>query len=266
MSSKLYKQVNYHADIDYFSGYIVEYDLRKANISALLTRGIINQNTYNYLLNADKQYREVYIGNMIKQDKNIYKEIQAGIIDAKRQFIAINDIKDEEILEIRNDAIYLLTDRPIQQQVSDYYFFAKKSFFTFYFKFYFNKDFFYRFDSNSEKDIIEIKGINDEKLALHQDYFLKFIADTIYGIERSSTEEVLNRCNEFYTAYVNRQLDIGFYREFNAESCYRISMKDKSFLLAAAGENNKPYIDINYNLRILRDLMKVVDSIYFSRR
>jgi hypothetical protein len=77
---------------------------------------------------------------------------------------------------------------------------------------------------------------------------------------------VLNRCNEFYTAYVNRQLDIGFYREFNAESCYRISMKDKSFLLVAAGENNKPYIDINYNLRILRDLIRVIDSIYFSRR
>ena len=266
MNSKLWKQVNYHADIDYFSGYIVEYDMRKANISALLSRGIINMDTYNYLFNADKKYREVYIGNMIKQDKNIYKEIQAGIIYAKKQFIEINDIKDEEILEIRNDAIYLLTDRPIQQQMSDYYFFAKKSFFTFYFRFYFNKDFFYRFDFNTEKDIIEVKGISDEKLIFHQDYFLKFIADIAYGIERSNVEDVLNRWNEFYNAYVNKQLDIGFYREFNEESCYRISMKDKSFLLEAASEQNKPYIDINYNLRILRDLMKVVDSIYFSRR
>ena len=266
MNSKLWKQVNYHADIDYSSGYIVEYDMRKANISALLSRGIINMDTYTYLFNADKKYREVYIGNMIKQDKNIYKEIQAGIIDAKKQFMEINDIKDEEILEIRNDAIYLLTDRPIQQQISEYYFFAKKSVFTFYFRFYFNKDFFYRFDGNSGKDIIEVKGISDEKLIPHQEYFLKFIADTVYGIERSNIEDVLNRCNEFYNAYVNKQLDIGFYREFNTESCYRISMKDKSFLLEAAVESNKPYIDINYNLRILRDLMKIVDSIYFSRR
>lgn len=266
MSSKLYKQVNYHADIDYFSGYIVEYDMRKANISALLTRGIINQSTYNYLLNVDKQYREVYIGNMIKQDKNIYKEIQAGIIDAKKQFMEANKIEDNDILEIRNDAIYLLTDRPIIQQFGDNYFFAKKSSFTFYFRFYYNKDFFYKFDSLNQKDIIEVKGISDEKLVLHQEYFLKFIADTLYSLERSSTEEVLNSCNEFYNAYLNKQLDNGYYREFNQESCFRISRPTKSFLLEQINDSYKPYIDINYNLRILRDLIKVVDSIYFSRR
>ena len=87
MSSSLYDKQNYSNGIEYYSGYIVEYDLRKANISALLSRGIISTELYTNLLNSDKQYREVYIGNMIKQNNSIYKEIQQGIIDAKRQFI-----------------------------------------------------------------------------------------------------------------------------------------------------------------------------------
>lgn len=266
MNSNLYRQINYHADIDYFSGYIVEYDLSKANISALLTRGIIPQDIYNYLLNADKQYREVYIGNMIKQDKQIYKEIQAGIIDAKKQFIEVNNIDDTEILEIRNDAIFLLTDRPMKQQFGENYFFAKKSFFNFYFRFYWNKEFFYRYDNYSGKDIIEVKGISDEKLILHSDYMLKFIADTVYNIQRSDIKEVLKSCNEFYNAYVTKQLDIGFYREFNANSCFRVSRLNKAFLFESISNDQKSYIDINYNLRILRDLIKIVDSIYFSRQ
>ena len=54
MSSSLYDKQNYSNGIEYYSGYIVEYDLRKANISALLSRGIISTELYTNLLNSDK--------------------------------------------------------------------------------------------------------------------------------------------------------------------------------------------------------------------
>ena len=269
MSSDLYKQINYTAPVNYFSGYIVEYDLSKANISALLSRGIIDSAKYEFLKNSDKQFREVYIGNLIRENNNIYKEIQAGIIQAKKTFVEINNIEDDEILEIRNDAIFVLTDRPMEQQVSDHYFFAKKSIFTFFFRFYFNNEFFYRYDNSTDSDVIEVKGIKDDKLILHQNYMLKFLADTVYSIERSDIEEVIDSYNEFYINYLNKQLDVGFYREFNSQSGFRIPARIgdiTSFILPSVEEHQKYSIDINYNLRILRDLFKVINSIYFSRR
>ena len=265
MSTDLYNRVNYHSEIDYYSGYIIEYDLSKANINALFTREMIDPNLYTFLYTADKKYREIIIGNMIKENPNIYKEIQAGIIDAKKQFVEANNIEDHEILSIRNDAFYLLTDRPMEQKFG-FYNFAKKSVFTFYFKFFQDNDFFYRYDLHAGTDIVEVKGISDENLALHQDYFLKFIVDTLYSIERSNIEDVLNDCNAFYTAYLNKELDIGYYREFNNNSSFRVTTKNKSYLIPNLDEANKLYININYNLRILRDLIKVVDSIYFQRK
>ena len=267
MSSSLYDKQNYSNGIDYYSGYIVEYDLRKANISALLSRGIISTELYTNLLNSDKQYREVYIGNMIKQNNSIYKEIQQGIIDAKRQFIEANNIEDEEILAIRNDALFILSDRPMIQEFGNYYF-AKKNIFTFFFRFYKNNEWYYRFDQSTMSDIIEIKGMKDEKLLYHKDHFLKFLADISYNLQRSSIEETLSRCNEFYEDYLNRRLDINYYREFNNNSEFRISFQQlgKSYLTPELQQSDIENLDINFNLRILRDLIKVIDQIYFSQR
>ena len=264
-NSDLYNQTNYSNGIDYFSGYIIEYDLSKANINALLSRGIINQELYNNLYNADKRYREVYVGNMIKQNNNIYKEIQAGIKDAKRMFFETNHIQNEEILSIRNDAVFILSERPMEQSFGNYYF-AKKNVFTLFFKFYSNKEFYYRFDQNTQKDIIEIKGISDEKLNDHKDHFLKFMADIAYSVQRSTIEETLNRYNEFYNSYLYKVLDYHFYREFSQINKYRVTVGNKSYLMYSCNQESVNLLDINYNLKILRDLGVIIDKMYFNQK
>lgn len=267
MASELYNNQNYSKGLDYYSGYIVEYDMSKANINALLSRGIINKELYDKLYNANKQYREVYIGNMIKNNENIYKEIQAGIIEAKKLFVEANNIIDEEIFSIRNDAIYILSDRQMKQKFDNYYF-VKKNIYTFFFRFYNNKEWYYRFDQLSNNDIIDIKGINNESLLYHQGFFLKFLADVSYSIQRSSIEDTLELVNDFYEDYINRRLDIRYYREFNNMSEYRITFArfNRSYIIPELGSADLKNIDINFNLRILRDLIKVVDQIYFNQR
>ena len=59
-----------------YSSNIYEYDVRAANINCLLADGKISEDLYNYLNTSTKQFREVYIGNMIKADKSVYKTIQ----------------------------------------------------------------------------------------------------------------------------------------------------------------------------------------------
>ncbi len=253
----------YDLDIPYYSGYIVEYDIRKANISALRSRDIIDQATYDMLYNADKQFREVYVGKMIQKDRSIYENIQAGIKDAKRKFFGANHIKNEEVLSIKNDAVFILSSRQMRT-VFDLYEFANKGNYTFYFK-SMKKQFFYRFDNHTGKDILEVKGISDEKLMYHVDFFVKFLLDVFYMLQKSSIEETLNLCNQFYDDYVNRRLDIRYYRELNPDNIYRITRPNKNFFgLTEIDPKNIDLIDINYNLRIVRDLINVVNMIYLN--
>ena len=262
-TEELWKQVNYNLSIPYYSGYIVEYDIRKANINALLSRNIIDQSTYDMLYESDKQYREVYIGNMIKRDPNIYKEIQAGIINAKKQFFKANNIKDSEVLSIKNDAIFVLSSRRMKTKFGLMEF-INKGYYTFYFTTS-RLQFFYRFDKNKGTDIVEIKGISDNKLNYHKDYLLKFILDTFYNLEMSSIEETLMRCNQFFELYVQRKLDVGFYREFNSDNAFRITRANgKSFCITGAKQEDLKYLNIGYNLRIIRDLINIVNMVYFN--
>lgn len=268
MSTELYKEVNYNAQLNYYSGCIVEYDLRKANISALLTRGVIDKDKYNFLYNCEKEYREYYIGMMIKSNPDVYKEIQAGIIEAKRLFVELNNIQDEEILEIRNDALFLLTERPIIEQVGSNYYFVKKNSYTFFFRMFNGHEFFYRYDSIQNLDIVQVKGINEDNIKLHQKYMIKFITDTIFGIEQNNIENVISKCNTFYSDYLTRALPVEYYREFNNISMYRIYTNfyyNKSFLTPGISQNQLKYLDIGYNLRIIRDIITMVDSIYLQK-
>ena len=106
MFSNLWENVNYTAPLPSYTGFITEYDLSKANISALFSRGVITKDLYDDLYGADKHYREVMIGIMIKRDRGIYEEIAAGIKDAKRMLFEANNIQDSEILSINNDAVF----------------------------------------------------------------------------------------------------------------------------------------------------------------
>ena len=264
-NTPLYERHTYDLDIPYYSGYIVEYDIRKANISALRSRGTISQEVYDMLYIADKQFREVYVGNMIKQDKSIYDSIQEGIKDAKKKFFSINHIKNEEVLSIKNDAVFVLTSRKMKTNF-DLYEFANKGYYTFYFK-SMGKQFFYRFDNHTMTDIVEVKGIKEEKLIYHKDFFLKFLLDVFYSLQKSSIEETLNLCNQFYEAYVNRQLDLQFYRELSPDNIYRLTHTNHgAFGLTDVDPKYLDLIDINYNLRIIRDLINVVNMIYFNQK
>ena len=137
-TSKIYERTIYDKnELPYVSNVITEYDLRKANISALRYYNIINDEDYNILLSMPKKVRELNIGMMIKKDISIFKHIKNGIIKAKELFFDINNIEDREVLSIKNDAIFLMGTRNIQCNVNELFTFVPKNTYTFYkFKFF----------------------------------------------------------------------------------------------------------------------------------
>ena len=109
MISQLYKRINYSSEFSYIiSRYIREYDISKANINILYSLNLITKSQYEYLDKADRMERQVIIGLMQQKDNNISIALKKGIIEAKEQFFVSNNIQDNEVLCIKNDAIFLI--------------------------------------------------------------------------------------------------------------------------------------------------------------
>ena len=99
----IYDKVNYTSDISYLANTIIyEYDISKANINVLYSKGAIDKQTYDYLYNANRMIRQVYIGKLQRDDKNIVSILKQGIIEAKKMLFEANNIEDYEVLSIKN--------------------------------------------------------------------------------------------------------------------------------------------------------------------
>ena len=109
---------------------------------------------------------------------------------------------------------------------------------------------------------IDIKGISKANQVLHQEYMISFIANVIYMIERVSVNDALTMVTEFYKNYVDRKLPIGYYRNLDADSMYRVS--GSNFYISNSLELDE--IDIGCNLRILREIWSIVLSLCNLRK
>ena len=197
-------KINYTIPIDIYKGYIYEYDLSKANISSLLYTNYISLDEYNRIYNMDKLKREITIGMMIKDNSEAYEKIKFGIYTAKSKFISANNLRDEEIISIKNDAIF--TTRKCEYTTFDniftfnlkntYALFIKLKELEIYYNYFINKD--------NIIDIIDVKGISDDKLILHKNGMLDIISETCYDILNLTPYEALNNISEKFKLYIKR--------------------------------------------------------------
>lgn len=264
---------NYLTSTRYISGRIVEYDLKSANISVLKNRDIITNEDYEKLKNLPKDIREKEIGLREKADPSIYTEIQLGIREAKLLLSEQNNLDEEQIVRIANDALYINSPLDLKfTKFGEYIEFKHKS----EYDIYCNLNGIIIFCKFSDDNIhIDVKGLGDNS-NLHQDYMVYTIMYTIALLERSSVVDAIQYLNEICEQYIHRQLPIGYYREFNSQSLYRIIYN------IVGGTFEKPYItnvamnclsdvdisvvDINYNYTVLRELWSILFEIYTIRR
>lgn len=243
-------RTSYIYPLRYISGRIVEYDIKSANVSILYKYGKIDKKYYNYLTSLPKISREIEIGLLIRDDITYFDTIQEGIKEAKFALGKTNNIKPEEIIRVANDAVYINRPYDLKYTSFDNIIFNIKTISNSMIKL----DKLVIFISyNGDNINIDVKGINDDKLSLHQEYMLSFIANAVYLLERSSIEDSIKFITEFYEDYINLRLDKGFYRELNVYSLFKY--KHSEFFLEELSIND---IDINYNLFIIRELWSII--------
>lgn len=264
LKSQLYNSTVYRPQLPYvINTFIYEYDLSKANISTLLAQGIINKNKYDELYYANRDERQITIGLMIRENKDVGNAIKNGIRDAKRMLFDANNIEDWEVLTIKNDAVFII-GRELEYTEFEHYKFVKKNIYTIFLQLNEYEIYYYdRFDLNGELDInIDVKGLNDNLLPLHEHGILELICYVCFELQRGSISDLLSYVSKLYEDYIFRRLPLDYYREFNFKSKYAIISRFSIFYFDHISEKHIEYLDINCNLLLIRTLIQIISSIY----
>lgn len=253
------EKINISPDYKYLYGnYIREYDISKCNINMMMVYGVITEKLYNHLYNSDKQYREIYIGNLIRNDKNVYKVISDGIIKYRNMLFMKNNITESDILTIKNDAVFVINKNLEYTEFDKYIKFANKSTYTSFFKIN-NLELYY----NINTDVLDIKGMSDHNIQKHHS-FIEFLKTVIYLIELGETKQASDIIMNCYYDYVSGNIDLSMLRNFDIYSDF--SHKDYNNLGFDVPIDSDPNnYNFNTNIKILMEFNKIINSILLSK-
>lgn len=228
--------------IDYMiSREIIEYDMRDAGFSLIKKYNLCDEKKIDWLTRLEKKERHIAIGIMQRDDTEFNKVFQEAFKEGRKLFFEANGLSDKDVLSIRRDAIF--TTRLCHHVDFGELQFSDKQAYTSFFKF---GKLEYYFNSDRGSDI---KGINDKKLQLHNDYFLS-ILNVLFGcIESRDYDKGASILTDFTTYYKRKELDINYYRELNADSLFRLEDKINGMTwgIEYIEFKNLPLVDIKFN-------------------
>lgn len=247
----LYEKHNYlNKDIEYLiNNEITEYDIKSAGFNLIKKYNLLDNKRIEHLESLSKKRRQITIGLYQRDNLEFRNALNEKFVEIRKIFFESNDLKDDEILSIKKDAIVTL--RKCFYTEFDNIEFADKNVYSSYF--YINNFEIYI----NEKDI-HLKGISDSKLKLHEDYMLDFLHKLFRMIETSSNKKyIINNIKEFISFYKSKMLHIGYYRELNADSLYKLDMDFLDEHVGLEWTKSLDNIDISYNY--LRYIVPIIN-------
>ena len=266
--NELWRKSKYLSRTDFIIGnQIREYDIIQANISVLADQNIISESDYQYYASLPKFLRERSLGILRLKSKSVNDGISRGIEEAKKKFILNNHLTEDEILSINGDAIFVIGAKSINPHIASHTNFRLANTYTSYYNLK-RIQMYYGYLPIENKEIFDVKGIDDKVLLLHQNYMISFLVELFYQAQSVGLSYAIKFLREFYMKYISLELDLGYYRRFDSKSMYDIKPfpgQEKTTLFQADVwmEQNKELIDISYNESILRDLQKIYAILIF---
>lgn len=255
--TSLYRFPNYNAPIGYlFDKSIYEFDISKANISILRTMGVIDQETYEDMKNAERMARQYFIGCLIRDDPSIQEKLDDGLEIARRQFCEALKLEDTNILHIVKDAIFVVKPMhsgalPKSVQVSEFVTFTCRGKYTNYLKLFPGMQIYH-----DRGNPLRIRGMSEECQELHKGYFMKILFDILDLRQMVGFNAAYNCVIAYYKQMSERKCDVSFMRRFDSNSLFdfkEISAFCK-FQAEYLSEGADMMVDPSFNLGILETI------------
>lgn len=239
----LYNKTSYlNKDIQYlFNVSIKEYDLSSAGLNIIKEFKLVPDDIISKLEVMDKRSRNEEIGMMQRNDHTLRDNIEKGFIEARRRFFEANELKEEDILSIKKDAIFVI-DKECVNNTFGYLNFRVKNHYLGYM--YLNRVEFYYTDRDNDLDV---KNLGEDFYRFHKDYMLDFIKDYFTMNIYSDYRILVKFFTDFIKLYRNRELDINYYRQLDSESYYTINIDGSQSKVIDLSEDDYNSVDITYN-------------------
>jgi hypothetical protein len=229
-----------------FNRTIYEYDMHSADISLIEYYKLLPNKEIEKIRSLDKQRRVVYIGKK-RKDAEFSKKLNDAFEKMRAKFYEENNLDLNDIISVKKDAIFTTklcektTFKTVEFQVKNIY----SSFMQLK-----NLEFYY----SPEK--LDVKGIDDEILKLHEDGMMKILRTYFKKMETGTVQDVVVYLNRICSRYKLRDLSVDFYREFNTNSKFNVIGTEDQY--NDYWEDKKNELDISYNFTtILIPLVKI---------
>ena len=260
--NELYKKTLYTINAKWLIHEIFEYDISKANISILLQYGYISPQEFDMYSQMSRMQRQIAIGRL-QQNPMYSSAISRGFEEARKNLIISNNIKEDEIVSIKKDALYVMN----RLNVTDFgniHFTLRGTYSMFLICM--GLEIYFFWDERTDDYDIQIKGISDDKLYLHE-AFISIICDILRNVQKQDIQSAMIMISQIRGKYDSGELPTECYREFNSSSCYRIKGMDYGVIDLTQDEmlTLLPHIDKSYNCAFLLELHKILMEMMFTR-
>lgn len=106
-----------------------------------------------------------------------------------------------------------------------------------------------------------IVGLDPHNIELHKDYFIALIFKIMNMVSKNNTQLTIDTLLQFYRYYVNRELDIEYYREFNLQSKFKVSSMNYIYYIDSEPIDVKS-LDISYNEKVIRYIASLIWGVF----
>lgn len=246
--------------IDLFIGDIVEYDMRDGGYSIIRQENLLPEKEIRKIGEIPKgRERDMYVGKLrYSKDpkiKEVPKILEQMFTKYRLLFGEANELRADDIFSVKRDAVFL--KRYISQtEFGEYIKFAEKHTYDVYFLLgqdelitnFASRHKTYEIYYNTYSDDIAVKGIRDDKVdEQHMDYMLAAIKRYLRYLTAFDYKGATKYVVKLIDDYKFFRLPIGYYREFNDTSSFKLQIEGKVYETEEADASVLRYMDIRYN-------------------
>ena len=106
-----------------------------------------------------------------------------------------------------------------------------------------------------------IVGLDPHNIELHKDYFIALIFKIMNMVSKNNIQLATDTLRDFYRDYVNGELNIEYYREFNLQSKFKVSSMNYIYYIDSDLVDVRS-LDISYNEKVLRYISSLIWGVY----